>query len=157
MREPVTAYIGIGANLGDAVGAVREAFETLGAIARTRVVMKSSLYRTAPHEASGPDYVNAVACVETQLDALTLLGELQRVENAAGRDRPYRNAPRTLDLDLLVYGTERIANDRLVVPHPRMHERAFVLIPLAEIAPGLVSARELDAVRGQRMDRLPSA
>jgi 2-amino-4-hydroxy-6-hydroxymethyldihydropteridine diphosphokinase len=118
------------------------------------VVRASSLYRTAPHEASGPDFINAVAQVETQLDAMQLLAQLQAIENAAGRERPYRNAPRTLDLDLLLYGGACMASKTLVVPHPRMNERAFVLVPLAEIAPALVSREQLDAVAGQPIERL---
>src|SRR6059058_102552 len=100
MRDAVVAYVGLGANLGDAVAAVRDAIAKLGQLPRTRLVRASSLYRTAPHEASGPDFINAVAQLQTQLDAMALLTELQRIENAAGRERPHRNAPRTLDLDL---------------------------------------------------------
>jgi 2-amino-4-hydroxy-6-hydroxymethyldihydropteridine diphosphokinase len=133
---------------------VRDAFAKLGGLPQTRVVRTSSLYRSAPHEASGPDFINAVAQLETRLDAMTLLGELQAIENAAGRERPYRNAPRTLDLDLLLYGSGRIASERLTVPHPRLRERAFVLAPLAEIAPGLVAPGDLEAVAGQRIERL---
>ena len=155
MREPVTAFIGIGANLGDPVGAVRAAIEGLRALPMTQLIAASSLYRSAPHEAGGPDYVNAVAQVATRLDALALLGELQQLEARAGRERPYRNAPRTLDLDLLLYGSARIHSARLVVPHPRLHQRAFVLVPLAEIAPQLVTRDRLDAVAGQRIERLP--
>jgi len=92
--------------------------------------------------------------VETQLQPLELLDALQAIEAAAGRERPYRNAPRTLDLDLLFYGDEPIASPRLTVPHPRLHERAFVLLPLAEIAPKRVTAAQLQAVAGQRLHRL---
>lgn len=154
MREPVTAFIGLGANLGDAAVAVRAAIARLDEVPGTRVLRTSSLYRTAPHEASGPDFINAVAQVETQLDAMQLLAQLQAIENAAGRERPYRNAPRTLDLDLLLYGGACMASKTLVVPHPRMNERAFVLVPLAEIAPALVSREQLDAVAGQPIERL---
>ena len=110
---------------------------------------RSSLYRTAPVESSGPDYVNAVVEISTTLSALALLAQLQQLEQAAGRARPYRNAPRTLDLDLLLYGTAQIKHPDLEVPHPRMLERAFVLVPLAEIAAHCVSARQLQAVQGQ--------
>jgi 2-amino-4-hydroxy-6-hydroxymethyldihydropteridine diphosphokinase len=154
MRAPVTAFIGIGANLGDPVRAVRGAIASLGGLPATRLVRASSLYRTAPHEAGGPDYVNAVAQVETALEPLALLDALQQLESQTGRERPYRNAPRTLDLDLLLYGGERMATPRLVVPHPRMHERAFVLVPLAEIAPEHVATQQLAAVAGQRVERL---
>lgn len=154
MREPVAAYIGLGANLGDAAGAVHAAIGKLGDMRCTRVVRVSSLYRTAPHEASGPDFVNAVVHVETYLDAMELLSQMQAIENEAGRERPYRNAPRTLDLDLLLYGSGRIASERLSVPHPRMSERAFVLVPLAEIAPELVTCRQLEAVATQPVEHI---
>jgi 2-amino-4-hydroxy-6-hydroxymethyldihydropteridine diphosphokinase len=137
VREPVTAYIGLGANLGDREAAVLKAIARLGELPRTRVVRASSLYQTAPHEASGPDFINAVAQVETRLDPMALLAHLQAIENDAGRERPYRNAPRTLDLDLLLYGSACIASKTLAVPHPRMAEREFVLAPLREIAPDL--------------------
>jgi 2-amino-4-hydroxy-6-hydroxymethyldihydropteridine diphosphokinase len=154
MGDPVTAYVGVGANLGDAVIAVRDALEALRELPATTVVAQSSLYRTAPIDSTGPDYINAVAQLSTHLTAPDLLRELQRIENAAGRERPYRNAPRTLDLDLLLFGSARIDSADLQVPHPRMHERAFVLVPLAEIAPGLVSEAQLAAVRGQGIIRL---
>ena len=153
-REPVTAFIGIGANLGEPLRAVRDAIARIASLPQTQLVRASSLYRTAPHEAGGPDYVNAVAQVGTSLDPAALLDALQQLETEAGRERPYRNAPRTLDLDLLLYGSERIATPRLSVPHPRMHERAFVLVPLAEIAPALVGSDQLTAVAGQRIERL---
>jgi 2-amino-4-hydroxy-6-hydroxymethyldihydropteridine diphosphokinase len=156
MREAVTAYVGIGANLGDPAQAVRDALARIARIPQTSLVRSSSLYRTAPVDSSGPDYVNAVAEVQTRLSALALLDELQRIELEAGRERPYRNAPRTLDLDLLLFGSECIESERLTVPHPRMNERAFVLVPLAEIAPGLVSASQLDAVAIQSIEPLPA-
>jgi 2-amino-4-hydroxy-6-hydroxymethyldihydropteridine diphosphokinase len=151
MREPVSAYVGLGANLGDAVAAVRAAIAKLDELPGTRLVRSSSLYRTAPHEASGPDFINAVAQVDTRLDAMELLSRLQAMEAEAGRERPFRNAPRTLDLDLLLYGGARVSSERLTVPHPRMAERAFVLVPLAEIAPALLTRAQLDAVAGQRI------
>jgi 2-amino-4-hydroxy-6-hydroxymethyldihydropteridine diphosphokinase len=104
--------------------------------------------------APGEDYFNAVAELDTGLTAPGLLNHLQQIEQQAGRERPYRNAPRTLDLDLLLYGSGRIDSVRLTVPHPRMAQRAFVLVPLAEIAPGLVSAAQLAAVAQQRIERL---
>lgn len=148
-RAEVTAFVALGANLGDAAQALRDAFAALNATAGVRVVRASSLYRTAPIESSGPDYLNAVAQVSTTLTAPALLDALQAIEQTAGRERPYRNAPRTLDLDLLLYGDARIDSARLTVPHPRMWERAFVLVPLREIAPGLVLRDNLDAVAGQ--------
>jgi 2-amino-4-hydroxy-6-hydroxymethyldihydropteridine diphosphokinase len=154
MREPVAAFIGLGANLGDAVATVRAAMARIGDVPCTRVIRVSSLYRTAPHEASGPDFVNAVLQAETYLDAMELLAHLQAIENEAGRERPYRNAPRTLDVDLLLYGGGRIASERLTVPHPRMAERAFVLVPLAEIAPELVTCTQLEAVAGQPIEHI---
>jgi 2-amino-4-hydroxy-6-hydroxymethyldihydropteridine diphosphokinase len=148
-RDPVTAFVGLGANLGDAQAAVLRALEGLGDLPETRLTARSRLYRTAPHEASGPDYVNAVARVETGLTAPALLHALQGMENAAGRERPYLNAPRTLDLDILLYGDARIDSPNLTVPHPRMQGRAFVLCPLADVAPERVSAAALLAVQGQ--------
>jgi 2-amino-4-hydroxy-6-hydroxymethyldihydropteridine diphosphokinase len=131
------AYVGIGANLGDARANVADALVRLGALPGTTLVRASSCYRTAPVDSSGDDYINAVACIDTALDAHALLDALLAIELAHGRERPYRNAPRTLDLDLLLYGADVIDTPALSVPHPRMHERAFVLAPLAEIAPAL--------------------
>lgn len=155
MRAPVTAFVGVGANLGDAEATVREALAALGRLAQTRLHAASRLYRSAPVDAGGPDFINAVAQLETQLTAPDLLVQLQALEQAAGRERPYRNAPRTLDLDLLFFGEARIASPALTVPHPRLRERAFVLLPLRELAPGLVRAEDLAAVAGQRITALP--
>ena len=154
MSVPVTAYVALGANLGDARATVNAAIEALDHLPQTRLLRASSLYRTAPWEASGPDFINAVAAIETALGAHELLRALQALELQAGRERPYRNAPRTLDLDLLLYGDAIIDSPELIVPHPRLRERAFVLLPLAEIAPALVSAAELQAVAGQVIERL---
>jgi 2-amino-4-hydroxy-6-hydroxymethyldihydropteridine diphosphokinase len=148
-REPVEAYIGLGANLGDPMAALRQALGRLAHLPHTEVLRASGLYGSTPVDSSGPDYVNAVACVRTGLTAPALLSALQAQENQAGRERPYRNAPRTLDLDVLLYGSARMAGPVLTVPHPRMTERAFVLMPLAEIAPDLVSATQLAAVSDQ--------
>ena len=153
-REPVTVYVALGANLGDAVQALRDALRALNALPDSRLVKASSLYRTAPVDSSGPDYINAVAEVSTRLTAPGLLHALQAVESAAGRERPYRNAPRTLDLDVLLYGSARIDSPTLTVPHPRMAERAFVLVPLSEVAPQWVGAEALQAVAGQGIERL---
>jgi 2-amino-4-hydroxy-6-hydroxymethyldihydropteridine diphosphokinase len=150
-RAEVTAYIALGANLGEPAQTLRDALRSLDATPGVRLVKTSSLYRTAPVDSSGPDYINAVAEVATTLTAPALLDALQAIEQKAGRARPYRNAPRTLDLDLLMYGEGRIDSPRLSVPHPRMRERAFVLVPLAEIAPALVSAAQLQAVAQQRV------
>ncbi len=150
----VTAYVALGANLGDARATVSDAIAALARLPQTRLLQASSLYRTAPWEASGPDFINAVAAVETSLDARGLLRALQALELQAGRERPYRNAPRTLDLDVLLYGDAVIDIPELVVPHPRLGERAFVLVPLAEIAPGLVTPQQLQAVARQAIERL---
>jgi 2-amino-4-hydroxy-6-hydroxymethyldihydropteridine diphosphokinase len=132
------AWIGIGANLGDARAHVTDALARLQRLPDTALLRASSLYRTAPIDASGDDYINAVACLDTHLAAHALLNALLGIEQEHGRERPYRNAPRTLDLDLLLYGDQVIADaPTLLVPHPRMHERAFVLAPLAELAPEL--------------------
>jgi len=154
MREEVTAYVGLGANLGDAVQALRTAIARLGTLPHTRVTRSSSLYRTAPFDAGGPDYINAVAELSTGLNAPQLLAQLQSLEHEAGRERPFRNAPRTLDLDLLLFGSGTIASATLSVPHPRMMERAFVLVPLAEIAPHLVDPQQLRAVANQLVTRV---
>lgn len=156
-RPEVTAYVALGANLGDAAQTLRDALDNLGHRPGIRLVAASSLYRTAPVDSSGPDYVNAVAEIATTLTAPALLAALQAIENATGRERPYRNAPRTLDLDLLLYGGARIDSPTLTVPHPRMGERAFVLVPLAEVAPTLVDAKALQAVAGQGVKRLAAA
>ena len=152
----VTAYVGLGANLGDAVQALRSAVKALDQIPSTRVGAVSSLYQTSPVDSSGPDYANAVAELSTALSAPELLRHLQAIEQRAGRERPYPNAPRTLDLDLLLYGSARIDSPALCVPHPRMEQRAFVLVPLAEVAPALVSAAQLGAVAHQAIARLAS-
>ena len=156
LLRQVTAYVGLGANLGDAFLALRSAVEALDQIPFTRVGAVSSLYQTSPVDSSGPDYVNAVAELSTALSAPELLRHFQAIEQRAGRERPYPNAPRTLDLDLLLYGSTRIDSPALCVPHPRMEQRAFVLYPLAEIAPTLVSAAQLDAVAHQAIARLAS-
>ena len=149
MRPLVTAYIALGANLGDPGAALHQAMDELDLVDDVKVVTRSSLYRTAPIDSSGPDYVNAVVEVSTALTAPALLAVLQLIEDQAGRARPFPNAPRTLDLDLLLFGAAFIQSQTLEVPHPRMWERAFVLVPLAEIAPATVSAAQLLSVQGQ--------
>jgi 2-amino-4-hydroxy-6-hydroxymethyldihydropteridine diphosphokinase len=156
----IVAYIGLGANLGDACGALRAALAELGSLPRSRLLGSSALYRSAPVDAGGPDFVNAVAELGTRLGAQELLEQLQAIEARHGRVRPYRHAPRTLDLDLLLYGNAVMRTPTLTVPHPRLHERAFVLRPLAEIAPKLRIPRHgsvtglLAGVAHQRADRL---
>lgn len=153
-RDPVTACVALGANLGDAQAAIRQALADLGRLPGTRLEAASSLYRSAPYEAAGPDFINAVARIATRLTAPALLAELQSLEQAAGRERPWPNAPRTLDLDLLFYGDARIDSPRLIVPHPRWAERAFVLLPLAEVAPGRVTPAMQKAVATQPIELL---
>jgi 2-amino-4-hydroxy-6-hydroxymethyldihydropteridine diphosphokinase len=132
------AFVGIGSNLQDPLRQVREAIAELDRLPHTRVVKQSSLYRTAPvGHAAQPAFINAVAQLETGLPAERLLAELQEVEMRHGRSRSFPNAPRTLDLDVLLYGELRLAQPDLQIPHPRMHQRAFVLKPLVEIAPEL--------------------
>jgi 2-amino-4-hydroxy-6-hydroxymethyldihydropteridine diphosphokinase len=146
--------VGFGANLGDAAATVRQAAVWLSECAGIRQVVMSSLYRTAPWEASGPDYINAVVSLDTCLTAPALLQVLQVLELRAGRERPYPNAPRTLDLDLLLYGQAHIQSATLTVPHPRMWARAFVLHPLADVAAERVPASAWQAVAGQFVQRL---
>lgn len=157
-QPPVlTVFVGLGANLGDRGQALAQAVHAMALLPATRVVQVSSLYVSAPVDAGGPDYLNAVAQLETALAPLALLHALQAVELAAGRERPYRNAPRTLDLDVLLYGDLQMDTPELTVPHPRLTERAFVLRPLAELAPQRVGPAQLAAVADQRIDRQQSA
>ena len=152
-----TAYIALGSNLGDSAATVRDAIRELGSLPSTRLVRSSSLYRTgAIADTPQPEYVNAVAEIGTGLAPAVLLAELLEIESQHGRRRSVPDAPRTLDLDLLLYGEEVIDQPGLRVPHPRMHQRAFVLMPLLEIAPdaripGRGSAETaLADIRGQR-------
>jgi len=138
MSDVTRAYVGLGGNLGDAVTTLRLVLDTLQTMPGIHACTSSPFYRTAPIDSSGPDYVNAVAAIDTTLEPLSLLDTLQSLENQHGRERPYRNAPRTLDLDLLLYGDLILDTPRLTVPHPRMQERAFVLAPLHDLAPDLV-------------------
>ena len=154
-RSPVVATVGLGANLGDPQAALAGAIASIAALEGVKLVAQSSFYRSAPIDSSGPDYVNAVVQLQTNLIAPELLAQLQAIEQSAGRERPYRNAPRTLDLDLLLFGDASIQSPSLTLPHPRMWQRAFVLLPLAEIAPALVSAALLDSVKDQILERVP--
>jgi 2-amino-4-hydroxy-6-hydroxymethyldihydropteridine diphosphokinase len=153
-RTSVEAYIALGANLGDAKATVLLAVQALASIDGTALMATSSLYRTAPIDSSGDDYINAVAKIFTSQPSYALLSALQKIEQQAGRERPYRNAPRTLDLDLLLYGDAQIQSERLTVPHPRMWQRAFVLAPLREMAPERVSQAQLEAVSDQAIQRI---
>jgi 2-amino-4-hydroxy-6-hydroxymethyldihydropteridine diphosphokinase len=155
------AYVGLGANLGDARAALEAAFAALARLPVTQLLRRSSIYRSAPIDSGGPDYLNAVAELRTSLQPLALLQQLQVIERDHGRERPYRNAPRTLDLDLLLHGDAVMQTSTLTLPHPRAHERSFVLLPLAELAPDLVIPGRgpvqalLGAVTGQRIERQP--
>jgi 2-amino-4-hydroxy-6-hydroxymethyldihydropteridine diphosphokinase len=158
---PVMAYIALGANLGDAVQTVQDAIEAINDLPETQVTQQSSLYKTAAMESllgapKSPNYINAVVEIICHQSAYLLLEQLQKIEQKAGRIRPYLNAPRTLDLDILLYGNAQIQTETLTIPHPRMWQRAFVLVPLGEIAPGLVSAERMEGVRGQGIARIIS-
>ena len=149
LRDPVTAYVALGANLGEARTAVLQAFESLASWPGIQVTGRSALYRTAPYEAQGPDFINAVARINTRLTAPDVLEALQAIEHRAGRVRPYVNAPRILDLDLLFYGDACMNSPRLTLPHPRWRERAFVLVPLADVWPQRVGPEDFARVAGQ--------
>jgi 2-amino-4-hydroxy-6-hydroxymethyldihydropteridine diphosphokinase len=151
---PVMACVAFGANLGDAVATLQQALSDVAGLPETQLLKVSSLYRSAPYEAQGPDFINAVALVHTQLSPLALLHALQALELQSGRERPYKNAPRTLDLDIIFYGEVSLDTPELTLPHPRWHERAFVLQPLAEVWPERVSTLQLAAVQGQAIERI---
>ena len=133
------AYVALGANLEHPVAQVQQAAAALDELPGCRLVALSSLYRTAPVGVPGeqPDYINAVAAVDTELPPLAMLQALLALEQRFGRARHTVLAPRTLDLDLLLYGNTVLDTAELQLPHPRLHLRAFVLVPLAEIAPAL--------------------
>jgi len=135
------AFIGLGSNLQQPQLQIRQAFTELAELPETTVVKRSSLYKSAPvgydHQ---PDFINAAAEVDTGLTPVKLLRELLKLENSHGRERPFPNAPRVLDCDLLLYDDISMDTAELTLPHPRMHERGFVLLPLAEIAPDLLIA-----------------
>ena len=149
--------MGLGANLGDAQATLQWAVGEIARLPGTQLVRQSAWYQSAPVDAQGPDFFNAVVQVSTVLTAPALLEHLQNLEQQAGRQRPYRNAPRTLDLDILLYGDGTIDSANLTVPHPRIHSRAFVLLPLQEIAPQRVTAAQVEAVSQQRVVRLEGA
>jgi 2-amino-4-hydroxy-6-hydroxymethyldihydropteridine diphosphokinase len=156
------AFVGIGSNLQEPRRQVERAFEELAQMPQTRLVKTSSLYRSAPlGYASQPAFVNAAAELETALQPMRLLEALQAIETRHGRERSFANAPRTLDLDLLLYGEQELNEPSLTVPHPRLHERAFVLRPLVELEPGLsipgrgAAQDYLAACASQSAERLP--
>jgi 2-amino-4-hydroxy-6-hydroxymethyldihydropteridine diphosphokinase len=157
---PAVAYIGLGANLGDSAATLRAVLTELATVPGISACIASPFYRSAPVDADGPDYVNAVARIFTTLSPFDLLSTLQALENRHGRQRPYRHAPRTLDLDLLLYGDVRLDSEVLTLPHPRMHQRAFVLQPLRDLEPGLALAQGglddlLAKCADQALQRLP--
>ncbi len=156
-REPVVAYVALGANLGDARSAVLSAVAQMASLQGVQLLAQSALYQTVPLESSGDDYINAVIKISTTLPAYSLLSVLLKIELNAGRERPYFNAPRTLDLDLLLYGSAQISSEQLTVPHLRMWQRAFVLLPLQEIAPELVSTAALSAVACQAIKKIANS
>jgi 2-amino-4-hydroxy-6-hydroxymethyldihydropteridine diphosphokinase len=156
------AYLGLGANLGDARQTLKDAVVCLAQQHTITVLAKSSLYRTAPIDAGGDDYYNCVVKVETTLPVRHLLALCHKIELHFGRERPFRNAPRTLDLDILLYGDHLIDEPDLIVPHPRLTERAFALVPLTELDPDLTIPLHgradafLAAVAGQRIEKMKS-
>lgn len=155
----IKAYVGLGANLGDAQQAIESASRQLEQTEGITDVELSPFYRSAPVDSSGPDYINAVATLRTRLEPEALLDTLQRIEELHGRERPYCNAPRTLDLDLLLYGEQNIDTPRLTVPHPRMQLRAFVLRPLLDLTTdftlhGKTLSTWLQACSDQKLERL---
>jgi 2-amino-4-hydroxy-6-hydroxymethyldihydropteridine diphosphokinase len=139
VTSPVRAAIALGSNLDDPESHVRRAFADLAAVPRTRVLAQSSLYRTKPvGYADQPDFINACALVETSLAPRELLDALLEIEKRHGRVREIPNGPRTLDLDIVLYGDAIIDEPGLTIPHPRAHERAFVMDPLREVWPDVV-------------------
>ena len=148
-RDWVRAFIGLGANAGDPLTQIEHAMAALMSLPATVGLQRSRLYRTAPWQAQGPDFINAMVQLDTQLSAPELWVQMQRIEEAAGRIRPYHHAPRTLDLDLIFYGQAVINSPALVLPHPRWRERAFVLRPLSDLAPERILASDWAAVEDQ--------
>ena len=150
----VTAYVALGSNLEDPVRQLRDGLEALGKLPDTSLVSSSSFYRSAPvGYAAQPDFVNAVAAIETGLAPRALLDALLEIERGHGRVREFPNAPRTLDLDIVAYGDRVVDEPGLAIPHPRMHERAFVVVPLAEIAPDVtIPGRGTVAALAARVD-----
>jgi len=143
MTEPTTAIIGLGSNLGDREGNIRRALDAIAALPGTRVLRESALMENpavdSPPEAG--DFLNGAACIETTLPAADLMQSMLKIETDLGRVREARNAPRVIDLDLLLYGDQALDEPGLEVPHPRMAEREFVLWPLLQIAPRAVNPR----------------
>lgn len=156
-------FVALGSNLADPVAQLAAACDEIGRLPQTRLLGRSSLWRSAPvGYLDQPDFVNAVAEVDTTLEPEALLEQLLEIERRHGRVREFANAPRTLDLDIALYGERRIDTPTLTVPHPRMHERAFVLLPLHELAPDLSIPGHgplrdlLSGVADQRLEVMPS-
>ena len=163
-QGPALAFVALGANLDDPVAQVRAAGEALADLPQSKLLRLSSLYRTAPVGIHGqPDFINAVAALETQLTPHELLAALLALEVRFGRRRDFHHAPRTLDLDLLLFDAQTVASEQLTLPHPRMHLRAFVMAPLLEIAPDCLipgrgsAAAWLAAVSMQHIEQLEPA
>lgn len=150
----LTAYIALGSNLGDSRATVLAAIKELSAQAGLKLIAQSALYRSKPYQAEGEDFVNAVIAMECWLNPVDLLKVTQRIENEYGRVRSFVNAPRTLDLDLILFGQAQIQSEWLQIPHPRWTERAFVMRPLQAIAPHLVSDAMLARVCEQAIELL---
>ena len=158
------AYIALGANLGEPLKALKDAIKAIDSLEQVSVCRCSGFYKTTPIDSTGPDYVNAVIQVQTQMTPEALLTKLQAIEQAFGRVRPLgvHNAPRTLDLDLLLFGEQVRNSEFLTLPHPRMHQRAFVLKPLSDIALNLsigehgTVASLLPTVADQGIERIDS-
>ena len=131
------AYIGLGSNLGDSQQVLNQAIAALNVLDGCAVVSRSSFWQSAPVQAEGPDFINAAIGLSTSLNPFDLLKKMQAIEDQLGRTRPYSNAPRTLDLDLLWMQGIQMQSRELTLPHPRLHQRAFVVFPLAQIAPDL--------------------
>jgi 2-amino-4-hydroxy-6-hydroxymethyldihydropteridine diphosphokinase len=139
LQDSGLAYVGLGSNLDDPMAQINHAFEQLGKIEDTSLMSRSSLYRSAPFgSVEQPDFINAVACLSSALEPEALLQELHDIERSSGRKRGVRWGPRTLDLDLLVFGSQEIDQEGITLPHPGIGERNFVLLPLMEIAPKLI-------------------
>lgn len=154
------AFIGLGGNIGDTKQLIQDAIVCLAQNPELKVLTRSCMYQSAPVNASGNDFINAVISIETQLTPNDLLHICQKVENTFGRERPFINAPRTLDLDVLAYDFVSVQEETLTIPHPRMVERAFVLLPLLEIAPDIdlpgfgKLAQYVDNVAHQRIEKV---
>ena len=153
-RDWVRVFIGMGANAGEPSSQLQLALAALQELPLSKGLRCSRFYRSAPWQAEGPDFINAVAQLDTQFCAPEFLKQLQKIEQSAGRTRPYHHAPRTLDLDLIFFGQACIDSGPLVVPHPRWRERAFVLHPLADLAPERIHVSDWHSVASQVIQAL---